>query len=123
MKKIKRNTQQKREVRHRRVRALVKGTEQRPRLSIFRSLKNLEVQLIDDEAGKTLCSAKTTELKEHVVEGRSAKVAEGYLVGKLIAEKAKAKGITVVVFDRGGYQYHGRVEAVAVGAREGGLEF
>lgn len=111
-----------RQVRHTRVRARVIGTAQKPRLSVFRSLRALEVQLVDDTAGKTLASVRTTELKKpSTVEGKSTKVAAGFLIGKLIAEKAKGKGIVAAVFDRGGYRYHGRVAAVAEGAREGGL--
>ena len=111
-----------RQVRHARVRAKVVGTAEKPRLSVFRSLRAVEVQLIDDAAGKTLASARTTELKQpSKVEGKSTKVAASFLIGKLIAEKAKQKGITAVIFDRGGYRYHGRVAAVAEGAREGGL--
>lgn len=82
----------------------------------------MEVQLIDDRAGKTIVSARTAELKKPAtVEGKSTKVAASFLLGKLIAEKAKQHNITKVVFDRGGYGYHGRVEAVADGARDGGL--
>ncbi len=112
-----------RQVRHLRVRALVKGTAMKPRLSVFRGNKAMELQLIDDAAGKTLCAVKTTEVKAKVAEGRSAKASLGYLAGKLLAEKAAGKGIKAVVFDRGGYSYHGRVAAVADGAREGGLVF
>lgn len=110
-----------RQVRHARVRASVIGTAEKPRLSVFRSLRALEVQLIDDVAGKTIASARTAEIKEPKAEGKSTKVAAGFLVGKLIAQRAKEKGIAAVVFDRGGYRYHGRVAAVAEGAREGGL--
>ena len=111
-----------RQIRHARVRAKVVGTAEKPRLSVFRSLRAVEVQLIDDAAGKTLVSARTAELKQPTkVEGKSTKVAASFLVGKLIAEKAKQKGITAVIFDRGGYRYHGRVAAIAEGAREGGL--
>ncbi len=109
--------------RHNRVRARVVGTSERPRLSVFRSLKQIQAQLIDDAKGITLCSAGTIEVKEKTGSDKKAKVGAAYAVGKLIAEKAKSKGITQVVFDRGGYQYHGRVQAVAEGAREGGLEF
>ncbi len=112
-----------RQVRHLRIRATVKGSAEKPRLSVFRSNKAMELQLIDDAAGKTLCAVKTTEVKGAKPEGRTAKAAVGYLAGKLLAEKAVAKGIKTVVFDRGGYNYHGRVAAVADGAREGGLTF
>lgn len=112
-----------RQIRHGRVRARVRGTAAMPRLSVFRSLRSMEVQLIDDTAGKTLASAHASELKQPVTtEGKSAKVAAGFALGKLIAEKAKQKGIAQAIFDRGGYRYHGRVAAVAEGAREGGLQ-
>lgn len=109
--------------RHRRVRARVAGTASRPRLNVFRSLTNIYAQLIDDQRGVTLASASTidAELKASLV-GKK-KTEQARLVGLAIAERAKAKGITRVVFDRGGYKYHGRVKAVADGAREGGLEF
>jgi len=112
-----------RKVRHARVRAVVQGTKDCPRLSVFRSLRATNVQLIDDESGKTLVAANGTEIKTAKVEGKTTKVALAYLLGKLIAEKAMAKNIKTVVFDRGGYRYHGRVAAVADGAREGGLKF
>lgn len=124
MKRTKKSKNHLRQIRHSRVRKLIKGIEKLPRLSVFRGIRNVEAQLIDDSQGRTLCSAKTMEIKKtDKVEGRSAKVKDGYLVGKLLAEKAKAKGITKVVFDRGGYSYHGRVRAVAEGARDGGLQF
>ena len=110
-----------RQVRHVRVRAKVKGTAACPRLSVFRSLRGMVAQLIDDSAGKTLCSADTKTVKTGVVEGRTAKTAAGFLLGKLLAEKAKTAGISQAVFDRAGYKYHGRVAAVADGARAGGL--
>lgn len=97
-----------------------RGTAQRPRLSVFRSLKHIYCQLIDDERSKTLASASDLELKDIQVKG---KVKKAYLVGKLIAEKAKKLGIERIVFDRSGYKYHGRVKALANGAREGGLKF
>lgn len=112
-----------RQVRHARVRATVAGTALRPRLSVFRSRTGMVAQLIDDNAGKTLCYADSRELKAEKVEGRTTKVSAGYLVGKKLAEKAKEKNITAVVFDRGGYRYHGRVAALAEGARAGGLQF
>ncbi len=105
--------------RHDKVRAKVSGTELRPRLSVFRSNTGLFVQLIDDLKGLTLASADTRELKVKT----EGKIAASFEVGKLIAEKAKAKKISAVVFDRGSYNYHGRVKAVADGAREGGLQF
>jgi len=112
-----------RQVRHARVRAVVKGDSSAPRLSVFRSLKGMTTQIIDDAAGKTLCYASSTEVKDKKAEGKKGKVGVGYLLGELIAQKAKAKNITKVVFDRGGYQYHGRVQALADGARAGGLQF
>lgn len=112
-----------RQVRHARVRATVKGTKETPRLSVFRGLRSLVTQLIDDSSGKTLCAVKSAEVKEAKVEGKEGKVALAYLVGQKLAEKAIALGIKAVVFDRGGYRYHGRVAAVAEGARAGGLKF
>src|SRR6185437_3667497 len=107
--------------RHLRVRKKIAGTPERPRLVVFRSSKHIYAQLVDDERGLTLAGA--TDTSEGVqVEGKG-KVARSFAVGKLIAAKAKEKGIAKVVFDRGGYQYHGRVKAVADGARKGGLEF
>lgn len=110
-------------VRHSRVRARLFGTASRPRLSVFRSLRGMVAQLVDDEKGRTLCFVKSADVKAGSVEGKSGKVAMSFLVGKTLAEKAKAAGITEVVFDRGGYRYHGRVQALADGAREGGLKF
>ena len=112
-----------RERRHRRVRGKVEGTAQRPRLNIFRSLDNIYAQVIDDVAGNTLVSASTVDkavAKE--VKGKN-KVEAAKIVGKVLAERAKGAGINQVVFDRGGYRYHGRVAALADGAREAGLEF
>src|ERR1041384_4144152 len=107
--------------RHLRVRKKIAGTPERPRLVVFRSSKHIYAQLVDDEGGLPLAGA--TDTSEGVqVEGKG-KVARSFAVGKLIAAKAKEKGIAKVVFDRGGYQYHGRVKAVADGARKGGLEF
>jgi large subunit ribosomal protein L18 len=105
--------------RRRRVRAKVHGTAERPRVSVFRSNRGIFVQLIDDDAGRTLAAVQWTE-----PELRSLKPAEqATRAGALLAERAKAAGITTAVFDRGGYHYHGRVAALADGAREGGLEF
>ncbi len=104
--------------RHRRVRVRVAGTGQRPRLSVYRSLHHVYVQLIDDENGRTLASASTAQLKSG-----SKDVAAAAAVGRAIAEKAKAAGVTSAVFDRGGFLYHGRVKALADAAREAGLEF
>ena len=106
--------------RHKRVRGKVSGTAQCPRLNVFRSAKHIYAQLIDDAAGVTLCSAST---KEKGFEGFGGNVEAAKKVGAALAEKAKGKGITDVVFDRSGYVYHGRVAALAEGAREGGLNF
>jgi large subunit ribosomal protein L18 len=107
--------------RHLRVRQKVAGTAERPRLVVFRSLKHIYAQLVNDDLGVTLLGLADTS--EGVETGGAGKVARGKAVGKALAEKAKAAGITRVVFDRAGYRYHGRVQAVADGAREGGLEF
>jgi len=104
--------------RHFRLRKKVVGTAQRPRLVVTRSARHLYVQLVDDARGVTLASASTFKLA-----GEGDKTAQARKVGTLLAERAKAAGITSVVFDRGGYQYHGRVAALADAAREGGLEF
>ena len=106
--------------RHKRVRSKVSGTAQRPRLDVFRSAKNIYAQVIDDVAGVTLVSASTTE-KDFTEYGGNKDAAKK--VGLMIAERCKAKGIGNVVFDRGGYLYHGRVKELAEGAREGGLQF
>lgn len=106
--------------RHKRVRAKISGTAQCPRLNVFRSLQHIYAQIIDDEAGVTLVSASTTE-KDFTNYGGNVEAAKA--VGKLLAERAKEKNITDVVFDRGGYVYQGRVAALAEGAREGGLNF
>ncbi len=113
-----------RERRHKRVRAKVIGTPQRPRLNVFRSSAHIYVQLVDDEAGHTIVAASDLEqeIKERAGDG-AAKVARAKTVGEVIAERAKAAGYARVVFDRGGFLYHGRVKAVADGAREGGLKF
>ena len=111
--------------RHRRVRRKVAGTPERPRLVVHRSNKNISAQIADDIAGKVLIGVSTLspELKDLRAGDESTKTALAKAAGKLIAEKAKAAGITKVVFDRGGYLYHGRIAAFAEGAREGGLEF
>ena len=108
--------------RHRRVRKKIHGTAARPRLAVFRSNKHLSVQLIDDETGRTLASASTAEAEMRSA-GSGATVAAATRLGQLLAERAKAAGIGQVVFDRGGFLYHGRVAAVAAAAREEGLEF
>ena len=108
-----------RDRRHRRVRKKVTGTAERPRLAVFRSSKHIYVQAIDDLTGRTLVSASTMEADLRA--GTTATVDAAKNVGKLVGERAQAAGITTVVFDRGGYKYHGRVAAVADGAREAGL--
>jgi large subunit ribosomal protein L18 len=108
----------KREIRHNRVRAKISGTKDMPRLNVFRSLSGIYAQLIDDTAGKTLAAASSKEVKS---KAKKAEVAKE--VGKLLAQKAQAAKITTCVFDRGGFAYHGRVKALAEGAREGGLKF
>ena len=107
----------KRDRRHVRVRKTLAGTPARPRLVVFRSLKHIYAQLVDDTANRTIATVGDQDI---LTMKKTAKATE---VGKRIAERAKAAGITKVVFDRAGYQYHGRVKAVAEGAREGGLEF
>ena len=106
--------------RHRRVRGKISGTPERPRLNVFRSETNIYAQIIDDVAGKTLVSASSLD---KAFDGRGSNCEGAKKVGLMVAERAKAAGITTVVFDRGGYVYHGRVAALAEGAREGGLEF
>jgi large subunit ribosomal protein L18 len=110
--------------RHVRVRAKVSGTQIRPRLNVFRSSAHIYCQVIDDTAGHTLVSASDREADVIAAAGEGAtKSARSTALGKIIAERAKAAGITAVVFDRGGFLYHGRIKAVADGAREGGLDF
>jgi len=124
---MKSTSQKKIEARDRRsirVRARVIGSSKRPRLAVFRSAKHISAQLIDDASGKTLAAATDAKMKKKAeAEGMEAKIAKAFAVGQDLAEKAKKAGITAVVFDRGGYTYHGRVKALADGARAGGLEF
>ncbi|HEY8393088.1 MAG TPA: 50S ribosomal protein L18 [Capillibacterium sp.] len=110
--------------RHVRLRKKLAGTAERPRLSVYKSLHHIYAQIIDDVEGKTLLSASTVdpEIREQV-KGYGGNVESAKLVGKVIAQRAQAKGIKQVVFDRGGYDYHGRVAALAEAARENGLEF
>jgi large subunit ribosomal protein L18 len=108
--------------RHFRVRKKVAGTADRPRLAVFRSNKHISAQVIDDRSGRTLASASTVEKSLRDAGGTGNKSA-ATTVGRLVAERAKAAGVSSVVFDRGGFQYHGRVAAVAEAAREAGLEF
>ena len=114
------NTNAQRLKRHKRVRAKISGTPEMPRLNVFRSEDNIYAQVIDDVNGVTLASASSLD---KAIEGYGGNIAAATAVGKLVAERAKAKGIETVVFDRGGYLYHGRVKALAEGAREGGLKF
>ena len=111
-----------RKIRHQRVRKHVNGTPERPRLVVTRSNRHMVAQVVDDTIGHTLCSASTLEkaIRDADVEGH--KVGAAHRVGELVAERARALGIETVVFDRGGFKYHGRVAAVAEGAREGGLK-
>lgn len=112
-----------RERRQARIRARIEGSAGRPRLSVFRSLTNIYAQVIDDEAGHTLVSASTVDKDIAAqVDGKS-KIEAAKIVGQALASRAKEAGISAVVFDRGGYKYHGRVAALAEGAREGGLSF
>jgi large subunit ribosomal protein L18 len=114
-----------RKIRHRRVRAKVSGTSDVPRICVYRSSKHIYAQLIDDSKGVTLVSITKEELKaaESVKKSdRTTKVTSAYEIGKIVAKKAQDKGITQAVFDRGGYKYHGRVKAIAEGAREGGIK-
>ena len=106
--------------RHKRVRAKISGTADCPRLSVYRSTNNIIAQIIDDVAGVTLVSASTLEAS---FEGTGGNKEAARKLGKILAERAKDKGISAVVFDRGGYVYHGRVSELAEGAREGGLDF
>jgi len=109
--------------RHRRVRKKIAGTPERPRLNVFRSLGDIYAQVIDDEAGRTLASASSIDKELRAQMKGLSKSEQAELVGKKIAERAKAVGIEQVIFDRGGYRYIGRVRALADGAREGGLQF
>jgi large subunit ribosomal protein L18 len=115
--------QELRQRRHRRVRKRVSGTRERPRLAVFRSLNHIYAQVIDDTAGTTLAAASTLDptLRTSLKSGGDVEAAKA--VGKLIAERAREKGVDRVVFDRGGYLYHGRVQHLADAAREGGLQF
>jgi large subunit ribosomal protein L18 len=105
---------------HKRIRNKIAGTPERPRLAVFRSVKHIYAQVIDDVAGRTLAAASSNEKGAEFDGGNVAGAKE---VGRMVAARAREKGISRVVFDRGGYQYHGRVKALADAAREGGLEF
>ncbi len=123
MKKKSRNTSRK--IRHERLRKTLYGTAEKPRFSVFRSLKNLYVQIIDDEKGVTLASVSTVEksLKDTFTGASNSNMKAAEIIGKLAAQRAKSKGITSVVFDRGGHAYHGKVKAIADAARSEGLVF
>jgi large subunit ribosomal protein L18 len=108
---------------HRRVRQMVSGTPERPRLSVYRSLAHLYAQVIDDTTGQTLVSASSNDKESRKQTKGGGNVAAAKVVGKTVAERARQKGISQVVFDRGGYRYHGRVKALAEAAREAGLKF
>src|SRR6188472_3181611 len=109
-------------IRHRRVRKKVHGTAERPRLAVFRSNKHVVAQVIDDDSGRTLAAASTAEADQRAA-GNGSSVEAATRIGRLIAERAKAAGIDSVVFDRGGFIYHGRIAALASAARDAGLEF
>lgn len=112
-----------RKKRHNRVRKHLSGTQERPRLNVFRSLNHIYAQIINDENGTTLASASTMDKEVSAKLDQGGNINAAQVVGKLVAERALAKGISKVVFDRGGYLYHGRVAALAAAAREAGLEF
>jgi large subunit ribosomal protein L18 len=106
-----------------RIRKKIRGTPERPRLAVFRSQSHIYVQLVDDDAGRTLCAASSLDQDVKTKAGRGSSVSAAREVGTLIAGRAREKGVEGVVFDRGGVQYHGRVKALAEAAREGGLKF
>jgi large subunit ribosomal protein L18 len=116
-----RTSEERRYRRHLRVRKKVRGTAERPRLVVFRSLKHIYAQVVNDEQRRTIVGA--SDRSEGIAKDKPGKVGAALALGKLVARKAKEQGIQRVVFDRAGYQYHGRIKAVADGAREGGLEF
>ena len=122
MSKVAQKRREGRLVRHRRVRKKIHGTASRPRLAVYRSNKHLVLQVIDDDLGVTLVSASSKEATQRTV-GLGSTVEAATRLGQLVAERAKAAGIDKVVFDRGGFAYHGRIAAVATAAREAGLEF
>ena len=123
--KLKNSRRLQRGRRHLRVRKKIVGSADRPRLVVFRSLRNMEGQLVDDDTGRTLLGLSTLArvVRQVTVEDEQPKIARAFAAGKLLAERAREQGINMVVFDRGGYKYHGRVKAFAEGAREGGLKF
>jgi large subunit ribosomal protein L18 len=118
-----RSTSESRDRRHRRIRVKVQGTPERPRLNVYRSLEHIYAQVIDDSAGSTLAAASTLDKEvRKAIDGKS-KTDAAKIVGQIVASRAKSAGINKVVFDRGGNRYHGRIKALADGAREGGLDF
>ncbi len=116
-----RSKQQHRTMRHKRVRARIIGTKDRPRVSVFKSNNHIFIQFIDDASGKTILSSKVVPAGKSKIKG--TKTEKALAIGKMLSEKAKEAGIKKVVFDRGGYEYHGRVKAMADGLRAGGLKF
>ena len=116
------NKYERRQIRRYRIRNRVTGSPQRPRLSVFRSSSHIYAQIVDDTKGVTLASASSRDDVKSLVEGKG-KVGQSTAVGKLLAQRAKQAGVSAVAFDRGGYLYHGRVKALADGARAGGLDF
>jgi large subunit ribosomal protein L18 len=120
---ITRDRRSARDLRHERLRRRVRGTAERPRLAVYRSLKHISAQLVDDESGRTLVAADSRSKSFQGEHKTGGNVAAAKAVGTLLAERAKAAGVTHIVFDRGGYQYHGRVKALADAARAGGLTF
>lgn len=118
-----RDSRKLRNVRHRRVRKKVSGNPEQPRLCVFRSLRSIYAQIIDDTDGRTLAAASSQEANQQAGDAIRPKTALSAAVGRMLAQRAQEKGISRVVFDRGGYKYHGRVRALADGAREGGLQF
>lgn len=122
---LKKSREIQRAKRHRRIRKKLQGTAERPRLVVFRSLRNMEGQIVDDDASRTIIGVSTLAegLKDFKGKSRNPRVEVAFEAGKILAEKAKAAGVEKVIFDRGGYKYHGRVKAFAEGARKGGLDF
>lgn len=122
---LKKSRRIQRSKRHRRIRKKLQGSAERPRLVVFRSLRNIEGQVVDDDSSRTIVGVSTLaeELRGFKGESRNPRVEAAREAGKLLARKAKDAGVGQVVFDRGGYKYHGRVKAFAEGAREGGLDF
>ena len=122
---LKRSRKVQRAKRHRRIRKKLLGTAERPRLVVFRSLKNIEGQVVDDDASRTIVGVSTLaeDLKGFKGESANPRVEVAFEAGKLLAQKAKEAGVEKVIFDRAGYKYHGRVKAFAEGARKGGLNF